>query len=125
MKIIKRLLNKALSLLRLSTTTQPSGLGPIYLPPPSPPSVYVVERREKPGKEVDTTPEPPSEEANEAKEPLELDLFDDPTEEDIVQLWESFKSAGLSSGDAWSAVMAGMALDMGFGRSKSLSQSTH
>ena len=70
--------------------------------------------------------EPPLETAKtKAEEPIELDLFDLTTEEDVVELWKAFKSKGLSSGDAWSAVIAEIALDIGFGRFKNLPQSTH
>lgn len=60
-----------------------------------------------------------------AEEPVEIESFNRLTEEDVVQLWELFKSKGLSSHDAWSAISAGMALNIGFGRFKNLPQSLH
>jgi hypothetical protein len=42
----------------------------------------------------------------------EHDSFENPTPEEIVCLWESFRSNGLSGDEAWNAIVAGMALDM-------------
>ena len=49
-----------------------------------------------------------------------LASFDDVTEEDIILLWQSYKSSGLSEDDAWNAIMAGIALDMAFARTRKL-----
>lgn len=43
-----------------------------------------------------------------------LDSFDPPTETEIIGLWRSFRSAGLSARQAWDAIVAGIALDMVF-----------
>ncbi len=51
--------------------------------------------------------------------PTELDPFGDVTEEEILSLWYSFKSSGLSGEEAWHAILTGIALDMAFERSKS------
>lgn len=48
--------------------------------------------------------------------------FDDVTEQDIILLWQSFKSAGLSGDAAWHAIMTGIALDMAFARTRNLPQ---
>ncbi len=40
--------------------------------------------------------------------------FDSPTESEIIGLWKTFRSAGLSERQAWDAIMAGLALDMAF-----------
>ena len=48
--------------------------------------------------------------------------FDDVTEQDIILLWQSFKSAGLSGDAAWHAIMTGIALDMAFNRTRNLPQ---
>jgi hypothetical protein len=53
------------------------------------------------------------------------DTFGGPTEQDIILLWNSFKSAGLSGEDAWHAIMTGIALDMAFARSKNLPETEH
>ncbi len=46
----------------------------------------------------------------------------DVTEQDIILLWQSFKSAGLSGDAAWHAIMTGIALDMAFARTRNLPQ---
>ena len=38
-----------------------------------------------------------------------LATFDNLTEHDIILLWQSYKSAGLSGDEAWNAIMTGMA----------------
>ena len=43
-----------------------------------------------------------------------LDSFDPPTETEIIGLWNTFRSVGLSDRQAWDAIMAGLALDMAF-----------
>lgn len=48
----------------------------------------------------------------------EEDALEQPTEEEIICLWSSLKSGGLSGDEAWHAIVTGMALDMAFGRSK-------
>ncbi|MBI4490219.1 MAG: hypothetical protein HY694_14140 [Deltaproteobacteria bacterium] len=50
----------------------------------------------------------------------EMDTFDNVTEEEIISLWQSFKSAGLSGDEAWHAIVTGIALDMAFSRSRTL-----
>lgn len=56
---------------------------------------------------------------------IEQDAFDDVTEQDIILLWRSFKSAGLSGDEAWNAIMTGIALDMAFSRTRNLPQVEH
>ncbi len=48
--------------------------------------------------------------------------FEEPTEEEIITLWQSLKSNKLSGDEAWHAIVTGIALDMAFARSKSLPQ---
>jgi hypothetical protein len=55
----------------------------------------------------------------------EQDAFDDVTEEEIIFLWQSLKSGGLSGDEAWHAIVTGIALDMAFARSKSVRQLEH
>lgn len=53
----------------------------------------------------------------------ELDAsFENVTEEEIIFLWRSFKSSGLSGDEAWHAIVTGIALDMAFARSRKLPQ---
>ena len=40
--------------------------------------------------------------------------FGPPTESEIIGLWRSFRSAGLSEKQAWDAILAGIALDVAF-----------
>ena len=49
-----------------------------------------------------------------------LDSFGPPTEREIIGLWHSFRSAGLSDRQAWDAILVGIALDAAFsdGRSR-------
>lgn len=55
--------------------------------------------------------------------PSELDAsFENVTEEEIIFLWRSFKSSGLSGDEAWHAIVTGIALDMAFSRSRKLPQ---
>lgn len=56
------------------------------------------------------------------EEASELDAFDSVTEEEIVCLWRSLHSSGLSEGEAWDAVVVGLALEVAFERSKGLRQ---
>ncbi|MGH7844975.1 MAG: hypothetical protein ACREQW_07380 [Candidatus Binatia bacterium] len=51
---------------------------------------------------------------------VELDPFENITEAEILSLWEVFKSSGLSADEAWNAIVAGIALDVAFARSKNL-----
>jgi hypothetical protein len=51
---------------------------------------------------------------------VELDPFENITEAEIISLWEVFKSSGLSADEAWNAIVAGIALDVAFARSKNL-----
>jgi hypothetical protein len=53
-------------------------------------------------------------------EKLDAEAFDSITEAEIISLWESFKSLGLSEEAAWNAILAGIALDMAFARTKNL-----
>lgn len=46
-----------------------------------------------------------------------LGLFETVTEEEVISLWQSLKSCGLSANAAWEAVVTGMTLDMAFGGS--------
>jgi hypothetical protein len=55
----------------------------------------------------------------------EQDAFEDVTEEEIIFLWQSLKSSGLSGDEAWHAVVTGIALDMAFARSKSTRHIDH
>lgn len=48
------------------------------------------------------------------------DTFENVSEYEIISLWRSFKSSGLSGDEAWHAVVTGIALDMAFAKSKSL-----
>ncbi len=50
----------------------------------------------------------------------DLDNFDNVTEDEIISHWRSFKASGLSEGEAWHAIVAGIALDMAFERSRTL-----
>jgi len=58
-------------------------------------------------------------------EQFQVENFDDLTEQDIINLWRSFKLAGLSGDEAWHAIMTGMALDMAFARTRGLSEVEH
>lgn len=48
------------------------------------------------------------------------DPFENVTEEEVISLWQSFKSAGLTADEAWHAIVTGIALDMAFARSQGL-----
>jgi len=50
----------------------------------------------------------------------DTDPFENVTEEEIISLWQSFKSAGLTADEAWHAIVTGIALDMAFARSQGL-----
>lgn len=62
----------------------------------------------------------PMREIQVAEEASGIDTFDNVTEEEIICLWRSFKSAGLTGDEAWHAIVMGMALDFAFDRSKHL-----
>ncbi len=51
----------------------------------------------------------------------EAEPFESITEAEIISLWEVFKSSGLSADEAWNAIVAGIALDVAFARSRNLS----
>jgi hypothetical protein len=53
-------------------------------------------------------------------EKLDAESFDSISEAEIISLWESFKSLGLSEEAAWNAILAGIALDMAFARTKNM-----
>jgi hypothetical protein len=63
--------------------------------------------------------------ARETVNSASLATFDNLTEQDIILLWQSFKSAGLSGDEAWNAIMTGMALDMAFSRTQKQSRIEH
>lgn len=60
-----------------------------------------------------------------AAEERDAEGFDNVTEEEIISLWRSFKSTGLSEDAAWHAIVTGIALDMVFSRNRSLSRAEH
>lgn len=55
----------------------------------------------------------------------EEDFLENPTEEEIICLWRSLQSSGLSEDEAWHAILTGIALDAAFARSKSLKGVEH
>jgi len=55
----------------------------------------------------------------------EEDLLENPTEEEIICLWRSLQSSGLSEDEAWHAILTGIALDAAFARSKNLTRLVH
>lgn len=55
----------------------------------------------------------------------EPENFEDVTEEEIIFLWQSLKSGGLSGDQAWNAIVTGIALDMAFARTKSVKRFDH
>lgn len=56
---------------------------------------------------------------------VETDGFDDVSEQEIICLWRSIKASGLSSEEAWHAVVTGIALDMAFAKTKTLKPVEH
>lgn len=50
----------------------------------------------------------------------EDELLECPTEEEILCVWRSLKSSGISEDEAWHAIVTGLALDRAFARSKNL-----
>lgn len=55
----------------------------------------------------------------------DLDAFESVTEEEIILLWRSIKSGGLSEDEAWHAIVTGIALDMAFAKTKNSHQIEH
>jgi hypothetical protein len=55
----------------------------------------------------------------------DAESFDNVSEEEIIFLWRTFKANGLTSDQAWHAIVTGMALDMAFDRSKKVPQVEH
>ena len=51
--------------------------------------------------------------------------MENPTEEEIICLWRSLQSGGLTGEEAWHAIVTGIALDMAFARSKNLRRVVH
>ena len=51
---------------------------------------------------------------------FELDAFGSLTEEEIILLWRSYRSRGLSANESWHAIFTGIALDVAFARARSL-----
>lgn len=58
-------------------------------------------------------------------ETQELDLLENPTEEEIISLWRALQAGGLAEEEAWHAIMTGIALDLAFARSKSVAGLVH
>lgn len=56
---------------------------------------------------------------------FEAELFENPTEEEIICFWRSLKSSGLSGDLAWHAIATGLALDRVFSPRKRLSRVEH
>ena len=50
----------------------------------------------------------------------EDELLEYPTEEEILCVWRSLKSSGISEDEAWHVIVTGIALDRAFARSKNL-----
>ena len=53
------------------------------------------------------------------------DALENPTEEEIICLWHTLQSSGLSADEAWHAIATGIALDVAFARSKTLRRVEH
>ncbi|MBI4524018.1 MAG: hypothetical protein HY695_09435 [Deltaproteobacteria bacterium] len=51
--------------------------------------------------------------------------FDDITENEILGLWGSLKSTGLSAEEAWNAIVTGLALDMAFAGKRNCKWTEH
>ena len=56
----------------------------------------------------------------EMHEGSDVEAFDDVTEQGIIKLWESLKTAGMSSNVAWGTIMTGIAMDVAFPRTKKM-----
>ena len=50
----------------------------------------------------------------------EDELLESPTEEEILCVWRSLKSRGISEDEAWHAIVTGIALNRAFARGKNL-----
>jgi len=55
----------------------------------------------------------------------EQDLLESVTEEEIIFLWRSIKTNGLSEEEAWNAVVTGLALDRAFAKNKHVKEVEH
>lgn len=53
------------------------------------------------------------------------DLIETVTEEEIIYLWRSIKTRGLSEDQAWQAIVTGIALDIAFAKPRSGKQTEH
>ena len=53
------------------------------------------------------------------------DLIETVTEEEIIYLWRSIKTLGLSEDQAWQAIVTGIALDIAFAKPRSGKQTEH
>ncbi len=56
---------------------------------------------------------------------LDQDLIETVTEEEIIYLWRSIKTRGLSEDQAWHAIVTGIALDMAFAKPRANKQIEH
>lgn len=56
---------------------------------------------------------------------LDQDLIETVTEEEIIYLWRSIKTRGLSEDQAWQAIVTGIALDMAFAKPRTGKQTEH
>jgi Fe-S cluster assembly scaffold protein SufB len=56
---------------------------------------------------------------------LDQDLIETVTEEEIIYLWRSIKTRGLSEDQAWQAIVTGIALDMAFAKPRANKQIEH
>ena len=54
-----------------------------------------------------------------------LDGFDTPTLDEIVCLWQAFRSNGLEAEEAWNAIVAGLALEIAFPRRPGVTRIEH
>ena len=53
------------------------------------------------------------------------EYFDSVTEDEIMYHWRTIRSKGMSDDDAWQAIVAGIALDLAFAKSKTFRQIEH
>jgi Fe-S cluster assembly scaffold protein SufB len=53
------------------------------------------------------------------------DLIETVTEEEIIYLWRSIKTRGLSEDQAWQAIVTGIALDIAFAKPRTGKQTEH
>ena len=56
---------------------------------------------------------------------LDQDLIETVTEEEIIGLWRSIKTRGLSEDQAWQAIVTGIALDMAFAKPRATRPTEH